>query len=199
MAAHWEAMAKAAGFQFDAADKAAIASLVISYYQWQPFEKSAPFVADVKKHLAKLDKAADVFYQALHSGEALGTEIERNAAFHAVLLIEGYLKRDLKRVDDFANEMFAFLAATAAAGHELKAGEGKGFVEGEDWNRLINSLGKWFASKGHKVTAAKGYSKTSPFVAFVRELQATFPERFKRHHYSDGALAKTISDALVGL
>ncbi|MCI0598590.1 MAG: hypothetical protein L0Y60_03555 [Beijerinckiaceae bacterium] len=142
----------------------------------------------------KLDKAADEFHQALQSGEVLETEIKRNAAFHAGLLIEGHLKGALRSVDDFTKETFVFLAAAAAAGHELNAGEGNGFVEGDSWNRLVRGLAEWFESKGLRVTAAKG-GKPSPFVVFVHELQLTFPERLRRHYQSDEALAQAINAA----
>lgn len=195
-AAHWEAMAKIADCQFDTADQAAITNLVASYVQFQPFEPSAPFVRDVKKHLDKLDKAADQFYQALQSGEALEDEIERNAAFHAETLISGHLKEKhcaLAGIDDFKSAMFEFLIAVPVARCALNAGGG--LAEGESWGRLVIGLARWFESKGLRVSASKG-GKPSPFVAFARELQLTFPERFRRHDQSHEALAKKISAAL---
>jgi hypothetical protein len=118
----------------DVADQQEIGRLVSNYFDVQPYEPSAPFVEDDEKWLAKVDKAADGFYQALLFGEQLENEIERDAAFHAGLRIEKHLKNlktlPLRSMEDYRDAMFAFLAAAAVARNKLKDVAGKGFAEG---------------------------------------------------------------------
>ena len=195
----WQRIEEAYRHPLDVADQQEIGRLVSNYFDVQPYEPSAPFVGDVEKWLAKVHKTAEGFHKALGELEAESEgaegEIERDAALHAKVLIELHLKF-LRSIGDFRNATADFLAAAFHAKNKLKDDAGKGFVEGERWDKLVRGLAQWFEGKGLLVTASKG-GNTSPFVAFMRELQKIFPERLRRHMHSDGALAEGIRKALI--
>ena len=72
-----------------------------------------------------------------------------------------------------------------------------GFVEGRNWDELAWNLIEFARVRGlpNGVSKSDDPAKASPFVAFVRELQLTFPERFRRHNTTNAALAEAITVA----
>jgi hypothetical protein len=192
----------------DAADRKKIVKLVASYYETQPFERSASFEADNKKWLDKVHKTAEGFYRALEeleaeserAGEGLEAD-ERDAAFNAKVLIELRLEQlPWRSIGDFRNATADFIAAAEFAKNKLKDDTGKGFVEGKAWKGLVKGLAQWFDGKWLRVTASKGRIKSnndkpSHFAAFMHALQLTFPPRLRRHMHSYQALKKAIQRA----
>ena len=74
------------------------------------------------------------------------------------------------------------------------------FVEGKSWDAMVRQLSDFAEGKGYPTGASKGANKSksgkpSDFVAFVRELQRTFPKKYQHHMTSDDALAKAIGAA----
>ena len=72
-----------------------------------------------------------------------------------------------------------------------------GFVEGRNWDELAWNLIEFARVRGlpNGVSKSDDPAKASPFVAFVRELQLAFPERFRRHNTTNAALAEAITVA----
>jgi hypothetical protein len=72
--------------------------------------------------------------------------------------------------------------------------EGGGFRAGEAWDRWIRRLTRILEKAGLPTGARNDsdQSRTSPFVAFIRGLQGCLPAKFKRHTFSNPALAKAI-------
>jgi hypothetical protein len=97
--------------------------------------------------------------------------------------------------------MSAFIAAIGPAATVLTRHlKGGGFVEVHVWRELIRELTRFCKERSLPVGASKGFNKSrtgepSRFVAFVHELQRTFPNRFRRHNFSHEALAKAIATA----
>ncbi len=198
--ADWRRMEAAYTFKLGVDDRDEIVKLVTSYFYFAPFERSAPFVGDAEKWLAKVREAGECFLDVLLFDEKFETENERQAASEARLLIEERLKeRDHEPVigmDDVNEVMTVFLEAVGLARTGL--GDINGRVEGKRWHGLIKSLRTWFKAKELPIGAPKDSDKSNkrhPFVAFVMELQRTFPKEYQRHMTSDAALAKAMGGA----
>jgi hypothetical protein len=111
------------------------------------------------------------------------------------------------KLDELRDLLTNLLAACKAVRAQLSEDDQAAFEEGQAWQLMVRKLVLWARQRGFPATASKGRSKKasinpppSPFVAFVRELQKTFPaEKYQRHMHSDDALSKAIADVLADM
>jgi hypothetical protein len=95
--------------------------------------------------------------------------------------------------EELQDIVMRFLEAVTESSTGISA---EGWVEGQGWDNLVLHLLDFVEGRGLPSRVAKGSDKsnrTSPFVAFMRNLQATFPSGFARHMHSDKALAEAIN------
>ena len=207
--ANWDAMESAYHHPLADDDRKEIVEVVKSYFSFALSERNASYVGDSVKWLAKVRKTAEVarnamevFSKELFPDEQLKTE--NGAEFHARFLIERHLKEQRRlpesTMEDVQDMLIDFLDAIALAAKELEESTFKGHVEGRAWNGLIIGLTQWFAGKGRPVKASKDTrAKPSAFVAFVWQLQLTFPKEYQLHMTTEDALATAMGVARKGM
>lgn len=95
----------------------------------------------------------------------------------------------------------AFVAAGERAEKDLARIKGGGTIEGYAWKILIKALTSFCKNRSLPTAASKGAlkgDKNSPFVAFIDELQRTFPPKFRQYSHSLAGLAAAITSARAG-
>jgi hypothetical protein len=199
----WSGVEEASGYSLTPAVRSRITELVQEYFDWEPFERNAPFSEDVVACLRKIKKAALALELAIAGANA---SVPENVRQHAHSLIERfgsqlqaaqgrYLLAYRKQTSDF------IAASTKAVSHLRDPDRSGAFVEGERWQRLVRELGRCLSGAGMKVGVSHGSDKSSSnrgsdFAEFLKALQGLFPKEFKRHHLSTShAFAKEISRA----
>lgn len=196
-ATDWERILAAYPY-LDADDRAQIVALANEYLKDEPFERNAPFLDDAMKWIRKTRKAAKEFHERLfEGGEAVRyarNYAGRNVNHH---LFEPEGPMDWSGLSSF---MTFLRSALLKAENEIPKEARVGFAEGEAWEKMVRKLSEYCKSRGYPTGASKGENmsakhKTSPFVAFVREIQMTFPDECRRHTQSDAALAQGITEA----
>jgi hypothetical protein len=185
------------------ADRETITAIVNEYLHNERFERNAPFLDDALKWLKAAEKSATRFWKTTWGG---GDSEKGDAIFYAQDYVERHIDDHGLQIpgeskwDALVSIMTNVVAALAIARREVPKEARAGFVEGETWDAMICQLSDFAEAKGFPVGASKGVdkaasSKPSPFVAFIREIQNTFPAVSRRHNASDIAIAEAISVA----
>lgn len=182
----------------DADDRPQIVALANEFLKLEPFERNAPFLDDAMKWLRKARKAAKEFHEILGvEGEAASYARDHAARNVNHRLFEPEGPMDWSGLSSF---MTFFRSALLKAEIEIPKEARVGFAEGEAWEKMVRKLSDYCESRGYPTAASKGenksaHHKTSPFVAFVREMQGAFPPECRRATGSDIALAEAITVA----
>lgn len=212
-AADWERIEHAYGRALSQDSRAEIVGFVDKYFLWQPSEAMAPFADDAYRYLDQLERAANQFWRMLlershipMTGSGDQAHIAERDSIRGVGV--GYVQSHVGRyIREFRSErdwkglldmMQACMPAIMATRQYMDEQANKlGFVEGRNWNELVWNLSEFAKSQGlpNGVSKSDDRGKASPFVAFIRELQASFPERFRRHSSTNAALAEAITVA----
>lgn len=210
----WKRIEDAYGVAVTMEQRKKIVGFVVDYFLFQPAETHAPYVDDAIGYLNRFEKAAEAFCEVLQENpntpmtgsgiEAHIAEADRLRAVANTFVqshLESYLKKQHYQGPMNWSGLNDVIAASLRAAKEtrefiLTESTKVGFVEGRSWDNLIWQLTEFV----EKERLPRGVSKSdpahaSPFVRFVRELQATFPPEFRRHAASDVALTEAISVA----
>jgi hypothetical protein len=213
--ADWHRIETAYGHPLSAEQREAITLLVENYFRWQPGEARAPFADDARRYLAQLEKVGNQFWRVLlershipmsgtgpHDQHIAEQDMIRGVAIgyvqdhfgRYVAQFDHAGKTNFKRL---LNVMQACIPAFEATKRYLDEQVKLGFVEGRAWNELAWKLTEFANENGlaSRVTKYDDPKRASPFVAFFRELQRTFPPEFQRHQGSNAALAEAINVA----
>lgn len=192
----WAAFEEAYGQRLPDTLRDQIAEAVQSYFGWEPFERHAPFADDVLNYVEQVRKAAIALQRA--PARAVPPNAASYARINLASLFADPRLGESGRLETFRSIIRNFVSACDSLKGSVV--ENKGFEEGDAWRSLIRKLRRHFEDHGFRAKASKDSDKRngrpSPFVAFVRALQATFPPALVRHHHSDDALSKAVSDAL---
>jgi hypothetical protein len=96
----------------------------------------------------------------------------------------------------------SFLRACDEALNQMKSLSPKTWMweDGEAWNRWVVQLSRFAETNGFPTASSISRpkldpEKASPFVRFVDQLQASIPEKYRRHRQSPVALAEAIKRA----
>lgn len=208
----WQRIERAYGRALSCDDRSEIVGFVDKYFRWQPSEVKAPFADDARRYLDQLEKTANQFWRVLleqsHiplTGAGDNVHIAERDSIRGVAV--GYIQSHVGRfINQFRGErdwrglldvMQACVPAIMATRQYLDEQIKYGFVEGRNWDELVWNLSEFAKARGlpNGVSKSDDPAKASPFVAFVRELQRTFPERFHRHGSTNAALAEAITVA----
>ena len=167
-----------------------------AYFREVPFETAAPFIDDASQYLDKVTDFVRAFVRALRIP---AEEAAMEAALRVRELIEiAAPSLDIAHLEGLTQ---GFALACDAVRRDLEQQAPQTDIEeGQAWNELIRVLTEFSKELGLPTGASKGFAKSksgrsSPFVAFVSELQKSFPNRYRRHNQSHQALAKAIGDA----
>lgn len=214
--ADWGRLENAYGELFNSGLRAKIAKAVREYFFWATFEGDAPFADDFTQKLVKARKLGKKLGEVVHSfgvgrsivalhweryfpredGEHIGgpTDEDDQALFNRILAMPSRRGRDHR---DFSQVVHTFHSALDAALRDVKSKHSPAFSEGDAWEHLVVDLARAFKSERLKATASKDPDRRlSPFVRFMKELQATFERETLRRHPTDAGLSGAISLAL---
>ena len=190
----WKRIEKAYGHALTKPLRQKLCDATREYLEWDELEKAAQraWEAEVKINVVKA--AASKFIDAIFQRPR---NIARDADFFARRLISKHLHLSFQGRDGLQNSLlkierdisdacdraFDIFDACDRALHDLQVENG--FRDGETWGLWIRKLTKilkahQLPTEVRKDTGKNLTGKPSPFVAFVRELQACVPEEYRR-------------------
>jgi len=187
--------------------------LVDTYFRWQPSEQGAPFADDALAYFNRFEKAARKLWDVMletHQTAMNGTGDEAHIAEHhetinvGIGYVQQQIGRHIKERDgktswrELLDIMQACMPALFLTRQYMTDQIDKyGFVEGHAWEQFVWKLKKLAErySLPHGITKSDDPEQACPFVRLMRELQAYFPERFRRHNSSYAALAQAMGVA----
>jgi hypothetical protein len=194
----WRRIEKALGYRITSEDADELTQVVDRYFDMHPFEAAAPFVSDAQAYLQSVITKGHEFLSTLQPPDS------NEAAFNAQRLIVNSLPRQRRKgavaLHEFVMAIHEFMAACEAAKKKLqklaRVRARRTFVEGAAWRELVRKLTRFCRKRSLPTTVSKARAvPPSTFVAFVFELQRTFPEKFRRYNSSYAALATAIVDS----
>ena len=207
--------------RFDSQLRAEIEKAVEQYLCDAPFEVAAPHANDFMKSLAKARKLAKELENVVRSFGGAGSMVARHweryfpredgeyidgpadeddsAFFHRIFALPSKRGRDHR---DFSQVVHTFHSALAATLQDVAHTDSAAFSEGDAWSQLVVDLALAFMSssalanrpRARIATATKDLDRPrlSPFVRFVKELQATFNEKTLRRYPTDSAISEKL-------
>ena len=203
----WRRVETAYGHNLSDDDRRAIVVLVDKYFFWQPSESAAPFVDDALRYLNRLEKTGRKFWETMLEREQIPTLIgEARLRADAIVFVQNHVGRYLAKFDfrkktdwdGLIDVMGASMAAFIKAREYINGDSAnRGFVEGNAWNNFVWGLSEFAEQRQlpFRISKSDDPARASPFIRFFRELQESFPPRFRRHHSSYTALAEAITVA----
>jgi hypothetical protein len=158
------------------------------YLDWVEFEQKAAMTAESEERICAIKKAAGMFRQTvLVCPASVGTQ----ANFYAMLLISKHMGLAFKGRHGLQN-LALKLDRDVSKGceralAELRNKKDSGFRRGEMWELWVRKLTAILSKNELPTQVRKDVDKTkaarpSPFVSFIRELQACLPEKYRRSH-----------------
>jgi hypothetical protein len=189
----WSALEGALGKHLDVEIRSQICTIVSRYFLEHDFEQKAPFLDDVLKRIAKIERAAEELQGLLsdepsaHIDSFIKAKIE--TAHSSIYALQSALDDALKGL---AFGRYEF---------ETEADAVEGFADGAAWEKLVQDLRSLMRQRGLPCGASQERPKArsdegSAFPKFVMVLQNTFPDAALRQHNSDVfTLAKAINRA----
>jgi hypothetical protein len=202
---NWADLEKALCAKIGADDRTKITAIAQRYIDYEPFERKAPFVADARNYMNRVARAAKALADVMRDGHSGAS----NPKGVGASMIESMFDTELgfvnlphrRRYRELANAATVFAMAHKRVAERFEADVANlGFVEGDEWDRMVNKLTAWARQKGLPTGASKGRDKSasdtpSTFLAFLRGLQGLLPEEQRRHLHSDLALAQAVHAA----
>jgi hypothetical protein len=190
----WSALEGALGNDLDVEIRGQICTIVSRYFLEHDFEQKAPFLNDVLKRIAKIERAAEELQLLLSD--------ERSAH------IDSFIKAQIETALGRHSSIYALQSALddalkglASCRYEFEDAVVEGFADGAAWEKLVQDLRSLMRQRGLPCGASQerpkaGSDEGSAFPKFVMVLQNTFPDAALRRHNSDVfTLAKAINRA----
>ena len=208
----WKQIEKAYGHALTKPLRQKVCDATREYLEWDELEKAAQRASEAEVKINAVKAAASKFTDAIFRRPR---NIARDADFFARRLISKHLGLSFqgrdglqnlllkieRDISDACDRAFDIFDACDRALHDLQ--EDNGFRDGETWGLWIRKLTKilkahLLPTEVRKDTVKNLTGKPSPFVAFVRELQACVPEEYRRSQpYSAEAPANiALSEAI---
>jgi hypothetical protein len=207
--------------RFDSHLRAEIEKAVEQYLYDAPFEVAAPAADDFMKSLVRARELAKQLEKVVHSfgtarsmvarhweryfpredGESRDgpTDEDDTAVFYRVLALPPRIGRDHR---NFSEVTHAIFLALDGALRDVARPDSAVFSEGNSWSELVIDLALAFRSssaladipRARRATATKDPNRPrlSPFVRFVKELQATFNEKTLRRYPTGSAISEKL-------
>ena len=208
----WKRIEKAYGHALTKPLRQKVCDAMREYLEWAELDKAAQHASEAEVKINAVKAAASKFRDAIFRRPR---NIARDADFFARRLISKHLGLSFqgrdglqnlllkieRDISDACDRAFDIFDACDRALHDLQ--EENGFRDGETWGLWIRKLTKilkanQLPTEVRKDTDKNITGKPSPFVAFVRELQACVPEEYRRSQpYSAEASANiALSEAI---
>jgi hypothetical protein len=178
-----------------------IIAMVNTYFEHEPFGRSAPFADPAVDWLQGIETAARHLVASYSSRSGAG-----GIKVHFSNNINNFMptaREGGPGLREFVRQAYEVMMAARLAREEVQVSPG--FHERAAWRAMIVRLWKFAYSEGFPTTVNNSGIKkskengieewTSPFVAFVRELQRSFPGGLAQFTHSDGGLAGAIIEA----
>jgi hypothetical protein len=197
----WRRIQVAYGSELSPDLRKEIYEATIAFLQFVPFEQAAQPVSIARQKVKRVRKAATALQKAI-------LEHPQSDAGDATLYANGLINRyfddgsftDRDKLGFLGKLMAPLSTACILALEHLDNPKNYGRREGDAWRLWVQKLMSILAAKGLPTEVRKDTDKNktgnpSPFVAFIRELQARVPKTFRRSTQSDGALAQSIYES----
>ena len=201
--AKWDRIEKAYGDSLPKPLRRKINHVTRKYLYWAGFEKNAQSASETERRIETIGAAASKFRGEIFK---CPQNIGKAADFYARQLVCKHLGFSFRQGRDGLQSLALKLDRdiSRACDHASRDAKKACFREGETWGIWIRELTA--ALKAHQLPTQvrkdidKNLTgKPSPFVAFVHELQACIPEKYRRSQpLSDEATANIVlSEAIV--
>ena len=208
----WKRIEKAYGHALTKPLRQKVCDATREYLEWDELEKAAQRASEAEVKINAVKAAASKFRDAIFQRPR---NIARDADFFARRLIskrlglsfqgrdglQNLLLKIERDISDACDRAFDIFDACDRALHDLQ--EENGFRDGETWGLWIRKLTKilkahQLPTEVRKDTDKNLTGKPSPFVAFVRELQACIPEeyRFSQPNSAEAPANIALSEAI---
>lgn len=196
LAIDWAAIESAYGFEIKDDPRVIIANVIDCYLADAATERGAPFVQDAAAWLAGVEGAANSLLNALNAGNSSRATTFARSVINDVLRPSRALQEHGHDIsaDDLSRLMTDIIFSARHAGCVIKAEDAPAFKDKSAWREMICELWSLARQQGWPVDIAKD-GRLSPFVAFVKALQAQLPNGFAEYHHSDAGLAAALVDA----
>jgi hypothetical protein len=202
LAANWDKIEKAYGRPLADDVRQRIRDVTTTFALWEIFERTARPLQSAIDCVSSIKSAANSLQKAL-SGMFDGSV---DASSYAESLIKRHFSCSCLNVPELSYGPFNALSdvltslavACILALRDMESPDAPGHREGETWEKWIRSLTKIVSEHGLPHRVSKGSDKSeqaSPFTLLVESLQECVPADARRHHHSNTALAKAITDA----
>lgn len=192
----WQAVESAYGFEIKSEPRAIIAGIVDRYLADAAAERGAAFVKDATTWLTGVESAANDLLNALMAGKDSRARTFAKSVMNDVLRPSRALQehgRDID-ADDLARLSNDIIFSARHAACEIGAEDAPSFKDKSAWRAMICELWSIARQQAWPANIAKD-GRLSPFVAFMKALQAQFPEGFAEYQHGDDGLAKALIDA----
>lgn len=196
LAITWPAIESAYGFEIKPEPRDIIAEIVNRYLAEAAAERGAAFVKDATTWLTGVESAANDLLNALMAGKNSRATTFSKSVMGDVLRPSRALQehgRDID-ADDLARLANDIIFSARHARCEIEAEDAPAFRDKEAWRTMVRELWSLARQQGWPAQVAKD-GRLSPFVAFIKALQAQLPEVFAEHHHSDASLATALIEA----
>jgi hypothetical protein len=189
----WQRIQDSFGVRLGPTHRAEITVFANDYFFAHELERSAPFAADgiawLRKLRLSLNQALSIMRKKPDT-PYLEREAEDYARVNMVALFRKYRGEASWTWGQILDVVAQLERASSDVLQDFETLK-DGFKEGSAWNLLVFRLTE-LADKNHFPSRVAKGGRSSPFVKFMRELQKTFPEKFRKHLHSDTALAQAI-------
>ncbi|HJU04525.1 MAG TPA: hypothetical protein VJ692_05180 [Nitrospiraceae bacterium] len=189
----WQRMEAAFGYTLDRTQRTAIIDLVDNYFFVHELERNAPFANDAIAWLGRLRAGLSLTLNAVLRKPNTPTLQREAELVGKTSLVASFSKYEAGAKWTW-REIVAVIVHLERACNDVIVDfktTNDGFREGSAWALLICELTQLATQDGLPSGAGKG-DHASPFVRFVRELQKTFPPKYRKHLHSYEALAQAI-------
>lgn len=208
-AAAWQRIEATLPLTLDQSDRCALIAIGEGYLGRRWAELEAPTDKEVSAHIEELQNAASVLYSKLQDLKSARAGPYVAKWFEVTLArSRDHVPTNLGRLEEGAEALIGAASRLQADferewnildidGNPFRLIETK--AANYAWEQLITDLAELSDRLGMKVSARGDHDvwgKRSPFVLFVTEVHAAFPEEYQRQTKGTGGLSRPIADAL---
>jgi hypothetical protein len=202
----WQRIEAAYGQSLSETVRSEICAETREYLDWATFEQTVRTISEAATRVRSIKKAVrelrDVVMQC-------PPKIGRDADLIARRLIANHSGLSFEKGRDGLQNLVLKAAKCVLEGcnlahAELKRGAESGFRRGDTWNLWVRNLtatlkAHQLPTEVRKDTDKNKTGKPSPFVRFIRELQACFPKEYRRSQANNSDFEPNIalSEAIV--
>jgi hypothetical protein len=198
--ANWSRIERALGIPLSAEARSGIYEATYTFLFLAGSGQNAEPISAARKTVQRVKKSSKNFQGVIFD---FPPNVGREAGLYARHLVNYYCDPALKEVgglQSVAAQMNLLVAACDRALKHLEDPSIYGLRRGDMWKCWIQKLDAVLLAHNLPTGARKDADKSktglpSPYVAFVRELQACLPAKYQRSTQSDEALAKAIYDS----